>query len=274
MSDGPVESAARAARRAHRSPAVRGMARAGYAASGVLHVLIGWLAIQLALGQGGHADESGAFRALAQAPGGEVLLWAVAVAFGALALWQLAAAVVGVPGADVDRQAGARMKSAAKGVLYGVLAATALRYAEGGESGEGGGGPESVTANLLSMPAGRWLVALAGLVIVGVGVFHVVKGVHKRFLEDLRGTGGGAVGTAVDRLGQIGYVAKGVALAVIGALVVTAGWTSDASQAGGMDLALRTIQEQGFGTALLVVVGLGIAAFGAYSFARARYARL
>jgi succinate dehydrogenase/fumarate reductase cytochrome b subunit len=253
------------------------MARAGYVASGVLHVLVGWLAIQLALGQGGQADESGAFRALAQAPGGEVLLWAVAVAFAALALWQLAAAVVGVPGADVDRQAGARVKSAAKGVLYGVLAATALRYAEGGEggeSGEGGGGPESVTANLLSMPAGRWLVALGGLVIVGVGVFHVVKGVRKKFLEDLRGTGGGTVGTAVDRLGRIGYVAKGAALAVIGALVVTAGWTSDASQAGGMDLALRTIQEQGFGTALLVVVGLGIAAFGAYSFARARYARL
>jgi hypothetical protein len=251
------------------------MARGGYVASGVLHVLVAWLAVQLALGRpAGQADESGAFRTLANAPGGEVLLWAVVVGFVALALWQLTSAIVGVPGADAPHQTGARAKSAAKGVLYGVLAATAVPYAQGGGKGGGGGGQESMTAGVLNMPGGRWLLGAVGLVVLGVGVFHVVKGVRKKFLEDLARTGGRSVGTAVERLGQAGYVAKGIALGIVGGLVVAAAVTSEASRAGGLDQALRTVRDQPFGPALLFVIGVGIAAYGVYSFARARFARL
>jgi len=251
------------------------LARSGYAASGVVHLLLGYLAVRLAFGStpGGSADQDGVFQELASAPGGAALLWAVTVGFGALALWQLVEAILGVPGADAAKQAAARGKAAAKAVLYGVLAGTAVRYAQGG-SGGGGNQQESLTADLMKTPAGRWAVALVGLVIVGVGVFHVVKGWRKKFLDDLQGTGGGAVGTAVVRLGQVGYIAKGVALGVLGGLFVAAAWTSDAEKAGGLDDALRTIRDQPFGTVLLLVTGVGIAAYGAYSFARARYARL
>jgi hypothetical protein len=265
------KSPAKAARRAQNSGAVRMLARGGYVASGVLHILVAWLAVQLALGESsGQADQSGAFSAIAQAPGGELLLWAVAVGFAALALWQLATAALGVPNAE--NQAGARLKSLAKGVLYGVLAATSAQYAQG--SGGSGSSEESMTARVLTMPGGPWLVGLAGLVIVGVGVYHVVKGVRKKFLRDLAGTGGGAVGPVVVRLGQVGYVAKGIALGVVGGLIVAAAVTADPSQAGGLDEALHTVRDQPFGTALLLVIGLGIAAFGLYSFARARFARL
>jgi hypothetical protein len=102
----------------------------------------------------------------------------------------------------------------------------------------------------------------------------VVKGVRKKFMSDLTGTGGGAVGPVVVRLGQAGYVAKGIALGVVGGLLVAAAVRADASQAGGLDEALRTIRDQPFGMGLLLVTGLGIAAFGLYSFARARFARL
>lgn len=266
----PKNSPANAARRAQNSDALHTLARGGYAASGVLHVLVAWLAVQLALGQSaGEADESGAFSAIAQAPGGEFLLWAVAVGFAALALWQLATAALGVPGAE--NQAGARLKSLAKGVLYGVLAASSARYAQG--SG-GGSSEESMTADVLTMPGGPWLVGIVGLVIVGVGVYHVVKGWRKKFLRDLAGTGSGSVGPVVVRLGQVGYIAKGIALGVVGGLIVAAAVTTDASRAGGLDEALRTMREQPFGTALLLVVGLGIGAFGLYAFARARFARL
>ncbi|WP_277207823.1 DUF1206 domain-containing protein [Isoptericola croceus] len=262
-----------AAHRAQHSSGLRALARAGYAASGVVHLLIGWLAVRLAFGSSsGSADESGAFRELASTTGGTLILWAVTVGLAALALWQLAVAVVGDPGADDAKAAGARVKAAGKGVLYGVLAGTAARYATG--AGGGGGEQESLTATLLQAPAGRWLVVGVGLAIVGVGVFHVVKGWRKTFLHDLHGSGGGTVAAAVERLGQVGYVAKGVALAVLGGLFVAAGVTHDADKAGGLDDALRTIREQPFGTALLVVTGVGIAAYGVYSFARARYARL
>ncbi|WP_275002241.1 DUF1206 domain-containing protein [Promicromonospora iranensis] len=240
-------------------------------ASGVLHLLVAWLAIQLALGQpAGQADESGAFRAIAQMPGGDVLLWAVAVGFAALALWQLATAFLGVPNAE--HQAGARAKSVAKAVLYGVLAVSGVRYAQG--TAGGGSSEEGMTAGVFTVPGGRWLVGAAGAVIIAVGVYHVVKGVRKRFMRDLTGTGGGAVGPVVVRLGQAGYVAKGIALGVVGGLLVAAAVSADASQAGGLDEALHTIRDQPFGTVLLLVTGLGIAAFGLYSFARARFARL
>jgi hypothetical protein len=264
-------AAADAARRAKNSGAARALARAGYIASGMLHVLVGWLAVQLALGRPtGAPDESGAFRTLAQAPGGELLLWAVAVGFAALALWQLTTAVVGVPNAE--HQAGARAKSVAKAGLYGVLAASSAQYAGG--SGGAGSNEESMTAGVMAMPGGRWLVGAVGLVIVAVGVYHVVKGARKKFLSDLAGTGGRSVRPVVVQLGRAGYVAKGIALGVVGGLVVAAAATADASRAGGLDEALRTMRDQPYGSVLLLVIGLGVAAFGCYSFARARFARL
>lgn len=267
----PENSAAGAARRAKNSDAVRVLARGGYAASGVLHVLVGWLAVQLALGQPtGQADGSGAFRALAQAPGGALLLWAVAVAFGALALWQLVTALVGVPNAQ--HQAVARAKSVAKAVLYGVLATSGAQYAQG--AGGSGSSEESMTAGVMAVPGGRWLVGVVGLVIVAVGGYHVVKGLRKKFLDDLAGTGGRSVRPVVVQLGRIGYVAKGIALGVVGGLVVAAAATADAERAGGLDEALRAMRDQPYGSVLLLVTGLGIAAYGGYSFARARFARL
>jgi len=268
----PARAVRRSSRSANDSTALQALARAGYVASGVLHLLLGWLAVRLAFGStGGSADQQGALRELASAPGGAVLLWLTAAGFGGLALWQLTEAVAGVPGTDTAEQAGARAKAAAKAVLYGALAGTAVRVATGSS---GGGSEEGLTADLMHAPAGRWLVAVVGAVIVGVGVFHVVKGWRKSFRDDLRATGGGAVGQMVVRLGQVGYVAKGVALGVLGGLFVAAAVTADPEKAGGLDDALRTIREQPFGVMLLVATGLGIAAYGVYSFARARYARL
>ncbi|MGW8567592.1 DUF1206 domain-containing protein [Isoptericola sp. NPDC055881] len=259
-------------RRANRSPALQVLARGGYISSGVLHLLLGWLAIRLAVGSpSGSPDQQGALRQLAAAPGGAVLLWLTAAGFAALALWQLTETLVGVPGAESSKQARERIKAGGKAVLYGALAAMAVGVATGAT---GGGSEEGLTADVLHMTAGRWLVGAVGLAVVVGGVVHVVSGWRKSFVDDLQGTGGGAVGQAVVRLGQVGYVAKGVALAVVGGLFVAAAVTADPQKAGGLDDALRTIRDQPFGTVLLVVTGVGIAAYGVYSFARARYARM
>ncbi|MFI2105143.1 DUF1206 domain-containing protein [Isoptericola sp. NPDC019693] len=263
-----ARAARRSSRSANDSPALKTLARAGYVASGVLHLLLGWLAVRLAFGSAqGDADQQGALRELAAAPGGALLLWLTAAGFAGLALWQLTEAVAGVPATDTAKQLGARAKAAAKAVLYGALAATSVRVATGSS---GGGSEEGLTADLMRAPAGRWLVAVVGVVIVGVGVFHVVKGWRRSFRDDLRTSGNGAV----VRLGQVGYVAKGIALGVLGGLFVAAAVTADPEKAGGLDDALRTIREQPFGVVLLVATGVGIAAYGVYSFARARYARL
>jgi hypothetical protein len=250
-----------AARRAGDQEAVEVAARVGYAVNGLMHLLIAWIALQLAFGGGGkQADQSGALQALASNGLGMVLLWVAVVGFAGLGIWQLTQVFAG-------RGAGDRVKAAAKGVVYLVLAWTALTFATGtGSSSEKK--TNDVTASLMSKPAGGALVVLVGLVILGVAVYHVYKGWAKKFLQDLRSH----PGEVVVALARFGYIAKGVALGVVGALFCLAGLRNKPKEAGGLDQALRTLLEAPFGKVLLTVVALGLAAYGVYSFARARVA--
>jgi hypothetical protein len=237
-------------------------ARLGYAASGVLHLLIAWIALQVAWGQSGEsADQTGAMQQLAGNPLGAALLWVLTVGFALLALWQIAEAVA-------RSDTGTRLKSAGKAVLYLALAWTAVSVVRGSSSGSGT--TESTTATLMAQPFGRALVALVGLGVIAVAVYHVVKGWKKKFLQDLREH----PGPWVVRAGQIGYIAKGVALGVVGALFLAAAATADSERASGLDGALRSLQQLPFGKALLTAVALGLAAYGVYSFGRARYAKV
>lgn len=244
------------------SPLLTTGARLGYAASGVLHLLIAWLALQVAWGQSGQsADQTGAMQQLAGHPLGSVLLWALAVGFALLAAWQVTEAVV-------RRDTGTRLKSAGKAVVYAALAWTAVSVVSGASSGSGQ--TESTTATLMAEPYGRALVALLGVGVLAVAAYHVVKGWRAKFLQDLREH----PGTWLVRAGRIGYIAKGVALAVVGGLFIAAAATADPERASGLDGALRSLQQLPFGKALLTAVALGLAAYGVYSFGRARHARV
>jgi hypothetical protein len=258
-----------AAREAGDHPALEMAARVGYAVSGLLHLLIGWLALQVAWSNSGKsADQSGALASLAGNGAGQVALWVAVLGFFGLALWQVVEAVGGYFGEGMDAWAG-RGKAIAKAVVYLVLGWTTLSFARGKQ-------PSSkqqtvdFTASMLQSTAGRVLVVVIGLVIIGVGVYHVYKGATKRFLRDLAEN----PGTFATRAGQIGYIAKGVALAIVGLLFVVAGVTRRARTAGGLDTALHTLRDQPMGPALLTLVAIGLVAYGVYSFARARYARV
>ena len=262
------------ARRAADSDVLEKVARVGYATSGLLHVLIGVIAVQLATGSGGRsADQSGALSQVAAQPLGRFALWVGVLGFAALALWQLGEAVWGGrTGHSSDRTKHA-VQTGGKGLVYLALAVTTFSFARGGGSSSSQQSAD-VTARLMQSGAGRVLVAAIGLAVVAVGVYHVVKGAKKKFLADLKGNAGGHVGRAVVRLGQVGYVAKGIALGVVGLLLVVAAAKSDSSQATGLDGALKTLGEQPGGPVVLVGVGVGFVAFGVYSFVRARYARM
>jgi Domain of Unknown Function (DUF1206) len=248
---------------------VDAVARVGYAVSGVLHLLIGWLAAQTALGGGGQsADQSGALAQIASQPFGRVLLWGGVAGFLALGLLYLSQLAWGSPrGAD-------RLKAGGKGVVYLALAWTTFGFARGSGGSSSSQQSRDVTAKLLGLPGGRLVVALIGLAVVGVGVYHVVKGWKRKFLRDLQGGTEGQLGHAVVTTAIVGYVAKGIALALVGALFVVAAAKQNPSEATGLDGALHTLREQPFGVALLLVIAAGLAAFGVYSFARARFGRL
>ena len=266
-----------AAGRAGDSEALEHLARVGLIAYGMVHVLVAWLALQLAWGGGGQsADQSGALATLAATPVGKPLLWVLTIGLVALALWQAAEALRWRSGwsASGDQRSRALKKSGkalVKAVVYLALAYTAFRFATGGGQSSSGQ-QQQTTAGVLGWPGGRWLVAAAGLVLVGVGVHHVVKGLKKSFLKEIDlASAPPAAERTVTRLGQAGYPAKGVALALVGALLVYAAVTFDPARAAGLDGALRTILDAPFGQVLLTLVALGIAAFGAFCFVRARY---
>ncbi|VTR76384.1 hypothetical protein CHMI_01144 [Cellulomonas hominis] len=252
-----------AASRAGDHPLLEKGARLGYAASGVLHLLLAWVTVQLAWSSGGEqADQQGALAQLAGNGLGKALLWVLVVGFVLLALWQVTEAVAWGEASD-------RAKAAGKAVVYAVLAWTTVSVLTSG-SGGGSGGSGGQTAGLMSSGAGRVLVGLVGVGVVVVGGYHVVKGWTEKFLEDLESSPAPWVRTA----GRVGYIGKGAALAVVGVLLVVAAVQSDPEKAQGLDGALHALADLPFGAVLLTLVALGFAAYGVYAFGRARHAKV
>lgn len=267
---------ASAADRAGNSDALENLARVGLIAYGIVHLLIAWLALQLAWGGGGQsADQSGALATLAQQPLGKPLLWVLAIGLLALAAWQLGEVLRHRGGlqstGDARKKAVVKVvKAVAKTILFLALAFLAFRYASGG--GQSGSGQQQTVSGVFAWPGGRFLVGLAGLVVVGVGAYLVHKGLTKRFLKEIdTAKATAAQQRTIERLGQVGYPAKGVAVALVGVLITWAAITFDPAKATGLDGALRTVLDAPFGKWLLSLVALGIAAYGVFCFFRARF---
>lgn len=259
-----------AARRAHHSDALDHAVRVGLVAYGVVHLLIGWLALQLAFGdREGSASSSGALRELAQQPFGQVLVWGVAAGLTLLALWQLLEAIAGHRTLRDGKRLRKRVGSAGKVVIYGYLAYSAFRVAIGSGSSSG---TDSTTAQVMQLPGGQLLVGLVGAGVVAVGGYLVWKGFTDKFRDDLTSQGQqGNSGDAFLWLGRVGYVAKGLSLGLVGVLFGWAAATHDARRSGGLDQALHELLQQPFGPYLLAAVAVGIISFGLFCFAHARH---
>jgi uncharacterized membrane protein YidH (DUF202 family) len=269
-----AQSANQSAKDVAQSRPVKVGARVGIFAYGITHLLIAWLALQVAFGGGGEkADQSGAFQELAQQPFGRVLLWVLAVGFVATALWRLEQAIWGYS-YESDRTKKVRKKatSGVKVVVFAALAVLAAQTALG--SGGGGGGQQQATAGLLGLPGGQFIVGAIGLVIVAVGGRKVYQGVKKQFLEDMSLPSDRRARQVAERTGQVGFMAKGVSIALIGVLVVVAAIRFRPDEASGLDAALKGLASQPYGPYLLAAVAVGLAAYGIFCFFDARYHRV
>lgn len=262
------------AHQAHQSDVVDRIAGVGLVAYGVVHLLIGWLAVTLAVGdrQGG-ASSTGAVKQLAQQPYGETLVWLIAVGMILLVVWRLIEAALGYRDKDGAERTLRRLLSVGKAVVYGTIAYSAVDVATGSPQKSGsGGGTDSMTATLMNRPGGQLLVGAVGVGIVAVGVAHLVTAWRESYLKNLDGEGrSGSSGTAFRWLARTGYVAKGLALGVVGVLSLSAAVTHRAEKSGGLDQALRTVLDQAFGPVLLAAIGLGFAAYGLFCFVQARH---
>lgn len=248
-------------------------ARAGYVAAGLLHVMIGVIALRVATGGSGSADQSGAVAALAGSPGGTVLLWACFLGCAALAVFLFSEIFFGATQRSDRDRLKHRVKMGGQAVVYGAIGAVFGTYALGGTS-DSSGSTQSLSARLMAHPAGTVLLIAVGLGLVVAGAFFVHRGVTRSFRENLKSLPPGTAGRAVLWLGTAGYAAKGVALAVLGVLVVVATVRSDPEQSSGLDGALKALQEQPFGAWILGAVALGLICYGAFMVVRARYQRM
>jgi hypothetical protein len=260
------------AERGEKSNTAQLLGRVGMACYGVVHLVIAYLALQVAFGDSEQADQKGALQQIGSTAFGQILLWIVAVGLILFGLWQFLMAATGYEWVSGGKRTRKRIGAAARGVVVILLGVTAIRIA----TGSGGGGSsnekqQEFTAKLLQLPAGPALVVIAAACVLGVAIAAGVKGVKKKFLEDLNTTElPGKTKRWIGLIGTTGYLAKGVVLAIVAILLAIAGFTADPNKAGGLDAALKTLSAQPFGTVLLIVVALGLAAFGVYCFGAAR----
>jgi Domain of Unknown Function (DUF1206) len=272
-----VTRAGRTARRAGRDAAssrwLQWLARGGLVARGVIYVLIGVLAVQIAFGSGGkRADTSGALHAVAKHPGGIVVLWLLAVGFAGLAIWRLAEVVYG-QGGPAGRTAGKRLGSLARAVLYAFICGSVVSFILGtGGKTSGNTQSKDVTARLMAHGGGRWLVALVGIGIAAAGVALAVHGLRQKFTKHLHmAQMSRRTAKVVKILGVVGYVARGVVFCVAGAFLVDAAVSFNAQKAQGIDGSLLKLATTPLGPGLLVAVALGLVVFGIYSGCEARW---
>ncbi|WP_128374409.1 DUF1206 domain-containing protein [Streptomyces cavernae] len=269
------------ARRAARGSAVDAAARAGLTARGVIYLLVGLLALQIAFGDGEkQADRGGALAELAEKPFGAVLLWALGIGLAGMAVWRLSEALFGAAGPD-GRSWPKRLLAAVRCVFYGIVAYSVLSFAAGGGAGSGGGGGSSdrqsrdVTARALEWPGGRWLVAAAGVAIAGAGVWIGVRAVLRKYRDKLKPAAmSPGARRAVDVTGVVGGAARGLVFAAAGVFAVRAAIDYEPDRAKGLDDTLRSFAQTPVGPWLLVCVAAGLVMFGVFSFAMAKWRRV
>lgn len=249
------------------------VARAGFAVSGVLHLLIGLVAIRLATGGQGKADVSGAMAELASQPAGPVLLWSSFVACVALALWQTSDAVFDFQHLPAKEKLGKKLKAALQAVVYAALAVTLASFARG--TGKDQGRTTSdFTATLMKAPGGVVLLLAIGAAVAVTGIIYAIRGFRKSFIKYLRMPSSDTARTAVKVLGVAGYAAKGIALLLVGLLIIIATVTVHPEESTGLDGGLKGLREQPYGIYLLAAVGAGLICYGVFMMVRARLAKM
>ncbi len=268
MSD-PVHDAARVV---ERHPATRLLARGGFVANGVVHLLVGALIIGVAFGGRADADQTGAFRAIAAVPLGFVVLWVVAALLAALGGWHVSEGLVEGHRRDGLERWGLRVSEWGQAAVFLFFAGLSAAVALGAEP-RADEAARDASRGILSVPGGVFVIGLVGAGVIVAGVVFVVMGVRRSFRSKVA-LPDDATGRTATVLGVIGFVAKGLALTAVGLLLVVAAVRSRAERSGSLDAAIRALVDLPYGPALVVAIGAGLVAYAVFCGFRARFARL
>ncbi|MEA2571762.1 MAG: hypothetical protein QOI24_3763 [Acidobacteriota bacterium] len=255
------------------------LARLGYMSIGAVYAIIGGMTAAAALHRGGKtADRRDAIAFILGKPFGHALLLVVAAGLAGYALWRLSSGIF-----DSDRR-GSQLKGIAirigsfvRGLAYGAAALQVGKLAlrQGGAGKSSDSSAKQWTARLMSHPFGRWATVIAGLIIIGAGVYQLSRAFRSKLSKrlDLRSMNA-ATREKVVAICRFGIAARGIVFTIIGGSVVLAAIRFDASRAQGTSGAFRTLAAQPFGRVLTGVVAVGFIAYGVYAFVNGRYRRI
>ncbi|MDZ8050863.1 MAG: DUF1206 domain-containing protein [Aulosira sp. ZfuVER01] len=256
----------------HPSSWVERLARFGYVSKGVVYIIVGLLAVQVAFGTGGRTtDTKGALQTLVEQPFGQFLLALVAIGLIGYVIWRFVQAIK-----DPENKGWLqRLGYAINGLLYGSLAYSAVQILLGSKDSGNSNSTQDWTGRLLSQPFGQWLVGTLGALIVGFGFYQFYKAYTAKFRRKLNLTElSNTERQWVMAICRFGLIARGIVFCIIGWFLIQAATQYNAQAAGGLDEALQTLAQQPYGPWLLGFVALGLVAYGIYMTIKARYSQL
>jgi hypothetical protein len=257
------------------STAFEVFSRAGFVARALVYAIIGVLALEVATGTGGKlTNQQGALRTVANQPFGKVLLTVLAIGLGGYAAWRLIRAAIG-HGPEASDNGFERIAGFASGIAYAAMCAVAIGILAGAAQQGQSGSPKKTTADVFGWPGGTWIVGIAGIVVVGIGLYQAYRGLTKQFLKDSKVEEMGAsIKRWFGRIGLIGHLARGVVFGLVGTFLIKAAVDYKPHDAVGLDGALAKLAHRSYGPLALGVVAAGLIAFALYSLSDARYHRI
>jgi len=246
--------------------------------------VLGVLVFQLALGERESADQTGALEKISQQPFGAVLLWAGFAGCLLLGLWHLVSAVFDKGGLRTLKRNKPTTKSGLRqwkpalrnlglGVTFLAVSGLFVLFAAG-SSPDSSESTSRLSATLMSTPGGSVLLLLLGAAILAAGLFFAYRGILHKFEDDLVLPSGPGARRAVRVLGMVGYIAKGVALGLLGLLFIVATIQHDPEESTGLDGALKSLRDHQYGGPLLAAIGVGLLCYAAYLVLRSRYDKM
>ncbi len=250
------------------------LARAGYGARGVVYLIIGGLAAMTALQEGGATtDSKGAMQVIDRLPGGDIMLGIIAAGLVGYSIWRFFQAVLDADDHGSDPK-GLAIRSAlfVSAVIHLGLALFAIQLATALGGGGSGKGMSGLTATLMEQPWGRWLVGMIGAAIILAGIANCIKGIKSKYRNYM--SFGSDMGHWAHLVCRFGLNARGAVFVIIGFFFIYAAWTFDPDKARGLGGALAALQSQTYGMILLLIIALGLVAFGIYSIFEMFYRRI
>ena len=254
------------------------LARFGYVAKGFVYAAIGILALLAAFSIGGKTtDTTGALQAIAAQPFGQILLVLIALGLVGYVIWRLIQAIndPGDKGTDA-KGIFTRLGYIFSGIAYAGVAINAALLAIGtSNSGSGGNSKQDWTAMVMQQPFGRWLVGLAGALVVGIGFWRLYQAYKIKFRKKLNLSElSSQQKDWLVNISRFGIAARGVVFVMIGIFVLQAAHQYNPEKVKGLDGALLTLTQQPFGKVLLALMALGLVAYAVYLLLQARYRQI